>query len=266
MMNKKQYLREITDRACLPYSYRKKVTADLGAEFDALYATHGDVGEVIRRMGEPDEVAAALYESFASSGQDQRPFVEYRSKAQLWGMPLVHIVKGRRQPMIRTEFYSNRYRAVPTAKGIIAIGRRAKGVVAIGNIACGVLSMGNISVGLLTISNLGVGLVALGNLAVGTFAIGNGAAGYCAAGNAAAGQYALGHTAQGAVALSVESFDQTQLIQGFIQSVPQQLQGFFRLAVWLVDHPLWLVVPAAALLVAAAVAGVIIANRMETKG
>ena len=282
-MTKQQYLREIADRACLPSSYRKKVMADLSEQFDAILAGCGDPQEVMRRMGDPDEVAAALYESYCSTQSLERPFVEYRSKTQLFGLPLVHIVKSRgigsvafvrTGPAYRTGW--QRCIRVPTAKGIIAIGWRAKGVVAIGNLTCGIISLGNVSVGLLTLANVGLGLIGLGNLAMGLlfafgnasgglFAIGNLALGFCAVGNAVLGQYALGREVAGAVAQSLESFAQTGVIAQFIAAVPTRLQGFFHTAVWVIHHLAWLAIPLIALLVLGLILWAIINRKMKAE-
>lgn len=282
-MNKQQYLREIADRACLPSSYLKKILADLSEQYDTILAGCGDPQEVIRRMGDPDEVAAALYESYCSTQAIERPFVEYRSKTQLFGLPLVHIVKSRGTgsvAFVRTgpahRFGWQQGTRVPTAKGIIAIGWRAKGVVAIGNFTCGIISLGNVSLGLLTIANAGLGVIGLGNLVMGLlfafgnaagglFAIGNLALGLCAVGNAVFGQYALGREAAGAVAQSVKSFAQTGVIAQFITAVPKGLQGFFNTAVWVINNLAWLAVPLVALLVLGLILWSIIHRKMKAR-
>jgi len=110
---------------------------------------------------------------------------EYRSKTQLFGLPLVHIIYG-----LPIDPLTGRFRV---AKGIIAIGNIAVGGVAIGGISLGVVSFGGLALGLAAIGGLAVGLLlALGGMAVGLVAIGGGAYGYYALGGGAWGAHALG--------------------------------------------------------------------------
>jgi predicted Ser/Thr protein kinase len=126
---------------------------------------------------------------------------EYRSKATLFGLPLVHVTSG---VDLRTGKRN-------VAKGIIAIGDVAKGVVAFGGMATGVLAFGGVAVGLLAIGGLGFGVISLsgfavallfgcGGFAVGPIAIGGFALGYYAAGGMALGMHAMGGNAHDAAA------------------------------------------------------------------
>jgi hypothetical protein len=83
---------------------------------------------------------------------------EYRSRLKVFGLPLVHIVRG-------IDPSSGRR---PTAVGIIAIGQVAVGVVAIGQVAIGGISVGQAAIGL----GWGVGQLAFGLLAAGQVAAG----------------------------------------------------------------------------------------------
>ncbi len=99
---------------------------------------------------------------------------EYRSRLKVFGLPLVHVVRG-------IDPSSGRR---PTAVGIIAIGQVAVGVLAIGQVAVGAISVGQASIG------LGWGI---GQLAFGLLAAGQVAAGYLgAAGQLAVAPHALG--------------------------------------------------------------------------
>jgi len=99
---------------------------------------------------------------------------EYKSKRQVWGIPLVHIAHG-------IDPQTGRLRV---ARGIIAIGNIAIGVLALGGIALGGLVMGGIGLGLFVFGGLSLGIVALGGLAIGLYlAIG---------GLAISGSYAIG--------------------------------------------------------------------------
>jgi hypothetical protein len=77
---------------------------------------------------------------------------EYRSKMELFVLPLIHIAQGSDSATGRP--------------------RIAKGIIAIGNIAIGVFALGGIALGGLTFGGLSLGLLALGGLAAGGFAAG----------------------------------------------------------------------------------------------
>ena len=108
---------------------------------------------------------------------------EYRSRATLFGLPLVHwrsFGKVRRPG-----------EKVQPAIGWIACGERAYGILyASGGIAVGGISTGGLSIGLLSFGGLSIGLVAFGGLAVGAVALGGGAIGLVASGGLALGWHA----------------------------------------------------------------------------
>ena len=99
---------------------------------------------------------------------------EYRSKAELLGVPWVHIAQG----------------VDPTT----GRPRVARGIFAMGNIALGVFAVGGISVGGLTFGGVSLGLVALGGVAIGGVALGGMALGVSLAvgGMAMSTKYAIG--------------------------------------------------------------------------
>src|SRR6478609_3283513 len=99
---------------------------------------------------------------------------EYRSRLKVFGLPLVHVVRG-------IDPSSGRR---PTAVGIIAIGQVAVGVVAIGQVAIGGISLGQAAIGLgWGIGQLAFGLMAAGQVAAGLLG---------AAGQLAVAPHALG--------------------------------------------------------------------------
>jgi hypothetical protein len=108
---------------------------------------------------------------------------EYRSRATLLGLPLVHCRFGN-LPGQKTK----------PAVGWIAYGERAYGILfASGGLAVGAISMGAVSFGILAFGGMGFGLVAFGGFAIGAVALGGGAIGYVASGGIALGwQAALG--------------------------------------------------------------------------
>jgi hypothetical protein len=99
---------------------------------------------------------------------------EYRSRLKVFGLPLVHVVRG-------IDPSSGRR---PTAIGIIAVGQVAVGVLAIGQVAVGGISIGQASIGL----GWGIGQLAFGLLAAGQVAAGL----LGAAGQLAVAPHALG--------------------------------------------------------------------------
>ncbi len=114
---------------------------------------------------------------------------EYRSRATLLGLPLVHMRTGRVAGRAQT------------AVGWIACGERAYGILfASGGVAVGAISMGGASVGLLSFGGFGVGLIAFGGLALGGIAFGGMAVGVIASG----GISLAWHAAFGGVAAAHE--------------------------------------------------------------
>lgn len=112
---------------------------------------------------------------------------EYRSQAQLWGLPLVHIATG-------LDPRTGRRRV---ARGIIAIGDAAVGGLAIGGTAFGVIAVGGLAVGLISLAGMAVGvLLAVGGMALGAIALGGLAIGGIALGGGAFGYYAWGGNVQ----------------------------------------------------------------------
>ena len=112
---------------------------------------------------------------------------EYKSKKELFGLPLVHINMGR---------------GIKKAKGIIAIGNISVGLISIGILSFGILSLalfslavlsiglllavGAISVGIVSIGAISIGIFSIGAFAIGKYAVGASAI----ASNVAIGDYA----------------------------------------------------------------------------
>jgi len=118
---------------------------------------------------------------------------EYRSKATLFGWPLLHIATG-------VDPTTGRRRS---AKGIIAVGTAPRGVIAFGDVAVGVIACGIFCYGPIAIGIVSVGIVAVGSVAVGLLvAMGGAALAPVAIGGAAFGYYANGAIAWGQHALA----------------------------------------------------------------
>lgn len=121
----------------------------------------------------------------------------YRSKARLFGLPLIDIAFG---PSHDEKYGKPRgiiaIGDVPT--GLLAIGGTARGLVAIGGAAFGGLTLGGFSVGLISAAGgMAVGSLVFGGFAIGGLARGGGAVGVVADGGMAVGLYARGGGAFG---------------------------------------------------------------------
>lgn len=112
----------------------------------------------------------------------------YRSKATLFGWPVIDIALGPRGD-----------EKIGKARGIIAIGDTAVGLLAIGGFCVGVLSVGGITFGVLSLGGVaGSVLASLGGIAVsGGIAVGGTTVGMIASGGAAFGLIAQGGGAIG---------------------------------------------------------------------
>lgn len=82
---------------------------------------------------------------------------EYKSEAELFGVPLIHIAQG----------VDPQTGAPRVAKGIIAIGDIAIGLFALGGLALGGITVGGASVGVFALGGLALGGVTLGGVSVG---------------------------------------------------------------------------------------------------
>jgi len=142
--------------------------------------------------------------SQSQRGGHYQALFEYRSKASLLGLPLIHIrLRGgiARGPV----------------KAWIAAGDFAIGVLfAFGGIAVAPISFGGFAAGLLTFGGCGIGILSLGGFSLGVWALGGFALGWqalggCAVGwSAAQGGVAVAHDfANGAVALARHANDET---------------------------------------------------------
>jgi hypothetical protein len=108
---------------------------------------------------------------------------EYRSEAELFGLPLVHITRGFDPETMRPRI----------AMGVIAAGEFAIGLLAFGGMALGGVAFGGLGVGLFAIGGIALGAFAAGGLAVGAlFALGGMAVSFLfAIGGGAVGAYTI---------------------------------------------------------------------------
>lgn len=117
---------------------------------------------------------------------------EYKSKREIFGIPLVHIKTGY---------------GIQVARGIIAIGNISFGVISLGGLGIGCISFGGVSLGLLlSLGGFALGGMALGGVAIGIIAAGATAIGMYSFGAVAiASKLAIGASASGATAIGVKA-------------------------------------------------------------
>jgi hypothetical protein len=115
-------------------------------------------------------------------------YSEFISDSQVGHWPLIHIAKGR----------SPETGKVATARGVVAIGRKAIGVLAIGQGAVGVLALGQAAFGVVAVGQLAVSILfGFGQVATGVVAIGQFAAGVFSFGQFAVGAWSYGQFHRG---------------------------------------------------------------------
>ena len=202
------YVNEVLSYIIADNNMKARIRDDLTSQLNESAATE-DIDEVIHRMGEPKEVArefmdsmyedkGELFDEIISKHPDKAVFMkrvyEFKSRASLFGIPLVHI-----------KF--NRYGKPTVAKGILAIGTVSVGFISIGTIPLGVICLGGLPVGIVALGGISIGLLlAIGGIAVGAAAIGGVAVGLAAIGGVAIGNIAVGGYAKGIVAIGDRAF------------------------------------------------------------
>lgn len=122
--------------------------------------------------------------------------IDYRSKKQWFGLPLLHVTSGI-DPETGVERVAKGIIAIGgTAKGVVAIGGRAFGVIAVGGFTAGIISFGGMATGLISFGGLAVGLLgALGGMGIAPVAVGGASLGWYSFGGSAFGMHALGSNA-----------------------------------------------------------------------
>ena len=158
----------------------------------------------------------------------KRESYEYKSKATLFGLPLVHVK------------FSRGFDRQAVAKGIIAVGNIAVGIVSLGAISVGILSLGAISLGLLLSfgglalggmawGGIGIGLAACGGIAVGVNAVGGLAvASELGVGGVAIGRVAVGSAAYGKHILLTDGIARDAVKEFLLQQYPGMWGVFVR--------------------------------------
>lgn len=156
-----------------------------------------------------NRAAAALRETerkahpelFAAGSHGGDGYSEFRSRAALFGWPLLHVQFGVPPSDVGP---ARGWIAIGPAHaiGIIyAMGTTSIGGISVGALSCGIVSIGSVSVGVVSLATIALGWLAFGGIAIGDYAIG----GFAAAWSAAVGGLAVAHDiAGGGFAIAVE--------------------------------------------------------------
>jgi predicted Ser/Thr protein kinase/tetratricopeptide (TPR) repeat protein len=165
--------------------------------------------EPSRRYQQASQVKTAvdtiLSEPIGSQSMRQTPkpgaSLNYRSKATLFGLPLLHVTDGN-DPETGLPRVARGIIAVgPVAIGAVAAGGRAQGLIAFGGLAIGGFAFGGCAIGIVSIGGAALALgLALGGFALAPVALGGGAVGVFATGGGAYGLHAMGANANDPIA------------------------------------------------------------------
>ncbi|MDD5349786.1 MAG: serine/threonine-protein kinase, partial [Chthoniobacteraceae bacterium] len=186
----------------------------LEKEPDRRYQQAGEVKtEVETIAGTPGSAGTEKPKAYPWNGP-----VNYRSKATLFGLPLVHITQGT-DPNTGRKLVARGIIAIgDIAQGVIAIGGCAMGGIALGGAAFGVFSVGGLALGLWAFAGLALGLIsAWGGFALAPIAMGGTAMGYFANGGRAWGMHVWDSITKDPVAVR---FFQDSWSQKFLDWMP----------------------------------------------
>lgn len=219
------YVQDVLDNILADEKMKERIKSDLTLQLNEACETE-DVDVVLAGMGSPAEVARefmdSIYENKSEIIDDlirehrkvrqmRSGIYEYKSKATLFGLPLVHVKV-------------NRYGGKPcVAKGILAIGTISIGIVSIGAIPIGILSIGGAAIGVISLGGLALGLLlGIGGFSAGALAIGGFAAGLGAVGGFALGEIAVGGYARGTVAIGAKVWGKYTLVTHHLDAETKQ--------------------------------------------
>lgn len=152
---------------------------------------------------------------------------EYKSKFQIFGLPLVHVNVGRGKNVAKGILAVGNI-----AIGLFAFGGMAFGVIGIGGIGLGLLALGGISIGGLSLGGFSVGIIAIGGISVGIYAIGGLAfASEVAVGGKAVGNIAIGASPSGRYIIKTSrQVNNKEVYDAIIQlpvTIPEWLKTIF---------------------------------------
>lgn len=157
-----------------------KLSEMFGCSIDYLVKYNSDDGSASTENGAPEQKDETRY-----GFNPLKWSFEYKSKRQVFGMPLLHvnIGLGRR------------------AHGFFSLGLISSGIFSLGLLSAGVFSLGILSLGLVTLGQLVLGGAAFGGIAFGLLAFGGVAVGLISFGGVAVGLYSVGGCSVGLFAV-----------------------------------------------------------------
>lgn len=167
----------------------------------------------------------------AKAEQNYYPvYWEYRSRAELFGWPLVHVRIGGGKPG-KVQFVRAWIAAGDGALGLLfGFGGMAIAPISIGGLAIGLLPFGGAAIGVAVLGGLAIGVWSFGGCAVGWQAFG----GFALAWQAAMGGAAVAHDfALGGFAHALQA--NSQIVEQTLKAKP-----FFRAALAVTDYIVWL--------------------------
>ena len=198
---------------------RYATAKDLHADLEAL--AEDRASEALRSAGGP--LRRAWNElRLASSGH---PY-EYVSSRTFLGLPLVHVISGRRLPGQRMRVAKGWIAHGDIAYGFLAMGVFAAGFIATGAFAAGIFSWAAIGLGAFVFAGLGLGGVTCAGISMGWLAFGGVAFGYAAIGGFARGRYAAGGNAEGEYVVTNQRHD-PEAEAFFEDLLPSLLESLF---------------------------------------
>lgn len=184
MDRRERYVKDVLSHMSVDRKMKMRIHEDL-MEL-VIDRCHKDEMDPVDYLGSPAEMAKDFMEGMGSQ-YNIREKREYKSDAQIFGIPIVHI----------------NYEQNGVAKGIFAVGGVSIGVFSFGGLSLGIFGFGGLSLTLLTsIGGISVsGGMAIGGLAVGGIIAAGGAAisSMLAMGGLAIGKLAIGDVTRGLI-------------------------------------------------------------------
>ena len=209
-----RYVNQVIIQIPTSYKLKRKIKMDL---LETLYAQAEATGveDPIEVMGTTSEVAREFTENLLEHQIKKGHYQsEYKSKMNFFGVPLIHVIKGKSG----------------TAIGLIAIGSKSVGLISVGDLALGVVSFGGLSVGMITFGGMALGYhLAIGGMAIAKVtAIGGFAAAKTLAigGLALSKEIAVGGQASGVLMGYTETFKALQGKTVYAFQLPNQSEAF----------------------------------------
>lgn len=217
-----------------------KLSEMFGCSTDYLLKYNQSEGDASSNGNEQKEKPHSSFNPFTWS-------FEYKSKRQVWGMPLVHINLGlgRRAHgffsvgLISSGIFSLGLLSMGVVSvgllslGLITFGALVFGGLAFGSIALGLLAFGGVAIGLISFGGVALGLLGVGGCSIGLFAFGGYANGsFVAIGDYAVGQIAFGKsTAVGSkISVTPQTFAELKAeAWKLMDGLPAIWQGFVSL-------------------------------------